>query len=293
MKLGCFKIFSISKDKRLLKINDDGSTFVAGIYDANKYDYETAVKLAEKYNANISVHLGPVYSNINLICLDLDDCILPTGAINEETRKFLDNFETYEYEPSISGFGCHIYLLTKNKWDTSIVKDIKGCKSFELYTKKRHIVTTTFDFKNTPLIIGKYDHFIGNLLTEFKEKEEKKSNTVKKDIINLFEGKVITDDADVRGAILKREPVRDMYALRGLGYKDPKIIELIDASPDSVDQSAHDASLIRKLMYYCLDFDIAWELAQKTNYFKAKDNFHKKKFVSERYKNITKKFLLK
>ena len=69
-----------------------------------------------------------------------------------------------------------------------------------------------------------------------------------------------------------------MHTLRGLGYKDPMIIECIDAVPSMVDQSAHDAKLVRKLMYYCLSFDAAWEMAKKTNYYKAKDTYHKIKF---------------
>ena len=46
----------------------------------------------------------------------------------------------------------HIYILTKLDLETFIVKDMEGCKSFECYTNKRHImifVRCFFQNKNT------------------------------------------------------------------------------------------------------------------------------------------------
>ena len=80
-----------------------------------------------------------------------------------------------------------------------------------------------------------------------------------------------------------------MFTLRGLGYKDANLIQIIDEDPTVVDQSSHDAKLIRKLMYYTLSFDDAWEMAKKTNYYKAKDDYHKKKFDNDRYKENTRR----
>jgi hypothetical protein len=44
-------------------------------------------------------------------------------------------------------------------------------------------------------------------------------------------------------------------------------------------------------MYYTYDFDLAWELAKKTNYYKHKDKKHQDKFNSERYKERTRMFI--
>jgi hypothetical protein len=67
--------------------------------------------------------------------------------------------------------------------------------------------------------------------------------------------------------------------------------EVIDMNPESVDQSAHDAKLIRKLMYYCLSFDAAYNMAKKTNYYQMKDEKHKKKFNNPTYIERTRRFI--
>jgi hypothetical protein len=79
--------------------------------------------------------------------------------------------------------------------------------------------------------------------------------------------------------------------LRGICLKDIQLKELIDCDPSTVDQSAQDAKLVRKLMYYCLSFDAAWQMAMKTNYYQAKDAFHKKKFNNPIYIERTRKFI--
>ena len=107
----------------------------------------------------------------------------------------------------------------------------------------------------------------------------------------MFNGREIKEDTEIYADIYERKPVTDMYTLRGCGFKDSNLIELIDTEPSTVDQSAHDAALIRKLMYYTFSFEAAWELAKKTNYYKHKDEFHQKKFNTERYKERTRKFL--
>lgn len=108
----------------------------------------------------------------------------------------------------------------------------------------------------------------------------------------VFEGVKIEDEESAFIAGLKKQsPVTDMWTLRKCGYKDSNLIEIIDTEPTSVDQSAHDAKLIRKLMYYTYDFDLAWELAKKTNYYKHKDKKHQDKFNSERYKERTRMFI--
>ena len=281
-----YKIFALSKDKRILK--PDHKT-PAGIYDAEKLNYQNACNLAEKKDLRVSVLLGEIINGINLICLDLDDCFLADGKLEPQTETFLKEFKDEEYEVSSSGEGIHVYILTKMNLETFIVKDIVGVKSFECYTNKRHIVTTYFDFENTDLKVGLHDEFLKTLYD--KVREQKKPSLVE-DTKTVFQGKEISGDADVYGAMLGRTPVTDMYTLRGCGYKDQSLIEIIDENPDSVDQSAHDAKLIRKLMYYTLDFDAAWEMAKKTNYYKAKDARHKAKFDTPAYKERTRRFLV-
>lgn len=291
MYLFPYKIFTTSKDKRLLGIKD-GRLGRVGIYDAEKYNLKDATEVAKEREGQVSVLLGKVVGDIRLICLDLDDCFV-NGEMEQLTKEFIKEFDDNEWEVSISGTGIHIYILTKLDLSTFIMKDIEGSKSFECYTNTRHILFTKFDFKNTDLVVGKHDEFIKRL---YKKVEEKRNanNQKTKDVTILFDGKIITDEEQtINSLIAKREPVTDMYTLRRLGYKDPMIIECIDMNPDSVDQSAHDAKLIRKLMYYTLSFDSAWEMAKKTNYYKHKDKKHQDKFNSDSYKERTRRFIMR
>ncbi len=294
MYLYPYKIFTISKNKRLLKPSEPWRTI--GIYDAELFPYSEAEKVATVNDGKVSILLGNIIRDIKLICLDLDDCIdKNTGELESDTKKFLEEFDDSEWEFSSSGTGIHIYILTKKNFETFIVKELEGCKSFECYTNKRHIVTTTFDFINTDLQIGKHDKFIENLYNRVeklrKSKLDKKSSEFINQVKKVFDGKVINTQQDFNSTIYNRKAITDMYTLRGCGFKDPNLIELIDMEPSSVDQSAHDAKLITKLMYYCLSFDAAWEMAKKTNYYKHKDERHQKKFNSEIYKERTRKFI--
>lgn len=288
MYLYPYKIFAISNQKRLYKVEDLSRP--VGIYDATKMNYIDAIHFAQEHDCNVSILLGKVDDKTSLICLDLDDCFTPDGKIEPQTREFLKEFSSEEYEVSSSGEGIHVYILTNLELETFIVKNLEGCKSFECYTNKRHIVTTTFDFENTNLKVGAHDAFIQNL---YDKVNEGKKSTIVEDVKIVFDGKEIDGVADIRGAVYGRTPVKDFYTLRGLCLKDPVLKEVIDMHPDSVDQSAHDARLIRKLMYYTLDFNDAWEMAKKTNYYKDKDNAHKKKFDNPVYKQRTRQFLSK
>ena len=285
-----YKIFALSKNKRLF--NEDDPKRMVGIYDANKYNYDKAKYLAEQNDAKVSVLLGDICLGTKLICLDLDDCFDENGSMDNLTKDFIDVFSDNEWEVSSSGTGIHIYILTKKNFDTFIVKDMQGCKSFECYTSKRHIVTTTFDFFNTDLEIGKHDFFLEELYKEAQKTREASYQSKQAQMIKTtFGGKDIKTREEERGIYLDRTPVTDMFTLRGCGFKDENLISIIDESPDAVDQSAHDAKLIRKLMYYTLSFDSAWEMAKKTNYYKAKDEKHKKKFDNPVYKERTRKFI--
>ena len=292
MRLYPFKIFSLSKNKRLFNKHEPHRTI--GLYDVEKMNYSEAVKQSKFVkDCKVSILLGSVIPKVNLIVLDLDDCFDSEGFLESDTEKFLKEFNVDEWEVSSSGTGIHIYILTKLNLETFIVKDLEGCKSFECYTNKRHIVTTTFDFKNTNLIIGAHDEFITNLYNKVKELRKNNNNYKQETMVKtVFEGVKIEDEKSAFIAGLKKQsPVTDMWTLRKCGYKDSNLIEIIDTEPTSVDQSAHDAKLIRKLMYYTYDFDLAWELAKKTNYYKHKDKKHQDKFNSERYKERTRMFI--
>lgn len=288
MYLYPYKIFALSKNKRLFNANEPNRTI--GIYDVNKMPYNDADSYANRLDCKVSILLGEIVNGIKLICLDLDDCFNSDGTIEKDTKEFLKEFDENEYEVSSSGEGLHIYVLTKMDLETFIVKEMDGCKSFECYTNKRHIVTTTFDFNETDLKVGKHDEFIKKLYDKVQSKRE---STLVQDIKTVFKGDVYKTEQEFNGKIYKRTPVTDMYTLRGLGFKDPAIIEVIDMNPNAVDQSAHDAKLIRKLMYYTLSFDSAVELAMKTNYFKAKDLKHKQKWQSKAYLERTRNFLMR
>lgn len=292
MRLYPFKIFSLSKNKRLFNKHEPHRTI--GLYDVEKMNYSEAVRQSKFVeDCKVSILLGSVIPKINLIVLDLDDCFDSEGFLNFDTEKFLEEFNTDEWEVSSSGTGIHIYILTKLNLETFIVKNLEGCKSFECYTNKRHIVTTTFDFKNTNLIIGAHDEFITNLYNKVKELRKNDNKYSQETMVKtVFEGVKIEDEESAFVAGLKKQsPVTDMWTLRKCGYKDSNLIEIIDTEPTSVDQSAHDAKLIRKLMYYTYDFDLAWELAKKTNYYKHKDKKHQDKFNSARYKERTRTFV--
>ena len=292
MRLYPFKIFSLSKNKRLFNKHEPHRTI--GLYDVEKMNYSEAVRQSKFVkDCKVSILLGSVIPKVNLIVLDLDDCFDSEGLLESDTEKFLKEFNVDEWEVSSSGTGIHIYILTKLDLETFIVKDLEGCKSFECYTNKRHIVTTTFDFKNTNLVIGAHDEFITNLYNKVKELRKNNNNYKQETMVKtVFEGVKIEDEKSAFIAGLKKQsPVTDMWTLRKCGYKDSNLIEIIDTEPTSVDQSAHDAKLIRKLMYYTYDFDLAWELAKKTNYYKHKDKKHQDKFNSERYKERTRMFI--
>lgn len=285
-----YKIFALSKNKRLF--NEDNPRRMVGIYDVNRYKYIDAIDLAKENDAKVSVLLGEICLGTKLICLDLDDCFDKEGNIEPETKDFLGPFDEKEWEVSSSGTGIHIYILTKKNFETFIVKDMQGCKSFECYTNKRHIVTTTFDFENTNLEVGKHDFYLEELYNEAqKVRNSKQENNTKQIIKTAFDGKEIKTKEEERGILLGRTPVTDMFTLRGCGFKDTELIKIIDENPEAVDQSAWDAKLIRKLMYYTLSFDTAWQMAMKTNYYKAKDERHKKKFNDATYIERTRKFI--
>ena len=291
MYLYPYKIFTISKDKRIIKKSPNGLKAV-GIYDADKLNYKEACAQAEGIKGSVSILLGEFIGGIKLICLDLDDCFLDNGTIEPKTRELLKEFSPEEYEVSSSGTGMHIYILTKMDLSTFIVKEMEGAKSFECYTNKRHIVTTYFDFNNTNLQVGKHDEFLQELYKK-AESTKKPNEDLIQNVKVVFDGTEVSTKADIRGKMYGRTPCPDMFTLRSRGYKDPELINIIDENPENVDQSAHDAKLIRKLMFYTLnDFDEAWEFAKKTNYYKAKDKRHKDKFDNPTYKERTKNFIL-
>ena len=284
------RIFTVSKGKRLI---DPESRKLVGIYDAKKFNYHLACTIAENNDYAVSVLLGEIgQTGIRLIVLDLDDCYDQEGNLEKDTEEFLKEFSEEEYETSSSGTGIHIYILTKLDLETFIVKNMEGCKSFECYTNTRHIVTTLFDFENTNLLIGKHDKFLKDLYDKANEARGlNEPSRFEKDVVNIFKGERINSEEELRGKMLGRTPVTDMFTLRKIGFKDPMIISVIDENPDAVDQSTHDAKLIRKLMYYTLSFDSAWEMAKKTNYYKAKDEKHKKKFDDVKYKERTRNLI--
>lgn len=291
MYLYPFKIFTISKSKKLFKLSEPSRTI--GIYDADVFNYKQAERAkCVAIGSSISVLLGKLTPTVSLIVLDLDDCF-KDGEIEDQTKAFLEEFDDSEWEVSSSGTGIHIYILTTLDLGTFIVKDLEGCKSFECYTNKRHIVTTTFDFYNTNLKVDKHNDFIQKLYQRVqKHKAQKEELSQKTMVKDTFQGVEIRSDSEAFAAGIRKEsPVTDMFTLRKCGYKDSNLIEIIDMEPSCVDQSAHDAKLIRKLMYYTFSFDAAWELAKKTNYYKHKDKFHQTKFNSDRYKERTRMFI--
>lgn len=294
MYLYPFKIFCLSKNKRLFKVSEPNRT--VGIYDVDKFNYEQAVCAAsEVQDAKVSILLGEIAKDLHLITLDLDDCYLENGEMEEQTKSFLKEFNETEWEVSSSETGIHIYILTRERFETFIVKELEGCKSFECYTNKRHIVTTTFDFYNTNLKIGIHDEFIKGLykrVKEIREQKQPEQYSQKSIVKNVFQGTEIRSESEAFAAAIRKEsPVTDMFTLRKCGFKDSNLIEIIDMEPSCVDQSAHDAKLIRKLMYYTFSFDGAWELAKKTNYYKHKDKKHQDKFNSDKYKERTRLFI--
>lgn len=284
-----FKIFALSKNKRLINVDEPQRT--VGIYDVMKYNYHDAKELSEcgVSNCKVSILLGNLFKDVNLICLDLDDCFNEDGTMTQDTQDLLFEFKKEEWEVSSSGTGIHVYILTRRNFETFIVKEMIGCKSFECYTNKRHIVTTTFDFEHTNLQIGAHDEYLEAIYSEAKRLRERSAQTEM--VKTVFAGKEIKTEQDLNSALYDRQPVDSIYTIRGLCLKDTALKDIIDCNPESVDQSAHDAKLIRKLMYYCLSFDAAYEMAKKTNYYQMKDEKHKKKFNNPTYVERTRRFI--
>lgn len=289
MYLYPFKIFSPSKDKRLISERK----VPLSIYNPIKLNYKDAIKLAESLDCTVSILLGELTSGVYLICLDLDDCFDDKGELEPATKDFLKEFNESEWEISTSGTGIHIYILTRLKFDTFIVKDMEGSKSFECYTNTRHIVTTLFDFEHTNLKIGVHDEFLTKMqekVTEIKNQSRTIQNQIN-DIINVFDGEIITTTAQVNGKVFKRTPIDTFSKIQEIAQKDISLKDAIEMSPDATDQSVHDAKLVRKLMYYTLSFESAWEMAKNTNYYLMKDKKHKEKFDNPRYIERTKRFI--
>lgn len=306
MYLYPYKIFSIAKKVWDPKANQgkgkwikyliskDNYNKILGIYSCDKFNLKGAIQVTERITSSyVSVLLGEIKPGVYLNVLDLDDCKTYDGEdLEPETKELLKEFNDNEWEWSQSGNGIHIYILTRKKYKTSIVKDIVGCKSFEWYADKRFILAQDFDFENTDLVIGKHDKFLDNILKKCEEKKNEVKPSTANEVKSMFEGKIINDEEQLFNSLItKRTPVEDMFTLRGCGYKDSTLIEIIDTDPSTVDQSQHDAKLLRKLMYYTLSFESAYNMAKKTNYYKAKDNKHKKKFDDPSYIERTRQFI--
>ena len=126
-----------------------------------------------------------------------------------------------------------------------------------------------------------------------EEKKESERKVSQADLAKkVFGGKIITDMEQFQNSIMAgRTPVESMDVLRKCCLKDDTLKELIDANAGSVDQSQHDARLLKKLMYYTLSFESAYIMAQKTNYYKSKDAKHIKKFQDPGYIERTRNFI--
>lgn len=302
-----YKIFSTSRNKRLYT---GDKIALHNIYDCDRLNYKDAQRavtnknrrLANRDNGSfsISVLLGEVRPGIYLNCLDLDGCRNDDGSLTQPAKDLLEYFNEDEWEYSSSGTGGHIFILTSKEYEPFTMDEYFGegaHKDLEFFPRKKHIVTTTFDFLNTNLELNAHNDLIEALMDEKREQEELRritsSGAFKNDILSMFEGQMDNTEAKARGALLGREPITDMYTLRRCGYKDEKLIELIDADPSSVDQSAHDCALIAKLLYYTLSSEDAWNLATKTNYYQHKDEKHKKKFHNELYRQRTNDYIAK
>lgn len=299
-----YKIFTTAKKKALFKESEPWRKI--GIYTYDKYNFNQAKLATERIeDSNIAVLLEPLSQGVKLMCIDMDHCYNEDGTIRPEAKDFLSFFDENEYEKSQSGDGFHIFILTTKdfvsfKMSTNDSKrnythnETMGCDSWEFWAGLKYIVTTTFDFENTNIKVGKHDDLIESLYQmKLQKDEEVNKSSFAKDVMEVFEGKIDNTEAKVKGIILGREPVTDMYKLRGCANSDDKLRNLIDANASSVDQSSHDAALIAKLLYYTLSYEGAWELAKKTNYYKSKDEYHKKKFDKDDYRKRTNSFIQK
>lgn len=292
MYLYPYKIFALSRNKVLR--NADTPNWKRGIYDVERMNYNNAMLAKENIDDSyISVLLGEVRPGVYLNCLDLDGYKDSNGELTEPAKDLLKNIPKNEIEESFSGKGGHIYFLTKKQYKTFKLKKYFSDdehSDLEMYSDLRHIVSTTIDFNEIDLQIGKYDDLIDNLYQQYLDSQPK--NNFVEDVKTVFSGKVIKDMGQLQNSFLAgRTPVEDMRTLRGCGYKDTKLIELIDAEPSTVNQSDHDASLLKKLAYYTLSFESAYEMAKKTNYYQHKDERHKKKFNDPSYIERTRRFL--
>ena len=300
-----YKIFTTAKNKALYKESEPWRKI--GIYTYDKYNYNEARLATERIeDSNIAVLLETLYANVKLMCIDMDHCY-DNGVIRPEARDFLSFFDKDDYEQSQSGDGFHIFILTTKDFKSFkmalndskrnfTLQETMGCDSWEFWAELKYIVTTTFDFEDKNFKIGKYDDLIEGLyqfkLEKDKEVEKKQAHSdFTNSVLTVFEGQIDNDESKARAVILGREPVTDMYKLRGCANKDDKLRNLIDANASTVDQSSHDAALIAKLLYYTLSYEGAWNLATKTNYYQGKDEYHKKKFNRLDYRERTNNFI--
>ena len=94
-----YKIFSLSKGKRLIKKKKKK---LVGVHDAYRNNYDCCSRIAAFNDYAVSVLLGLVNKDTRLICLDLDNCYNSDGELEPLTKELLKEFKDEEWETSSS-----------------------------------------------------------------------------------------------------------------------------------------------------------------------------------------------
>lgn len=218
------KIFCLSKDK----IQRDENLNVISIHTVPRYDYVTALALADKKGCDISILCGEINNELTMSVIDIDDVATDGKFNNKNTKKFIQDSgllgSMAEFSKSKTGLHIFVPLYNKDVKDSFRTSKLDWTKSFEYYTKERQVVIGGFNFNKTlPISHSKTIEFIESLRPE-------------------------PVSIDIRQPI--NSDVKKVNDIINICRVDPKLNELWYANPDNVDQSSNDLALMTKLCYY-------------------------------------------
>lgn len=129
---------------------------------ASSTDPETWTRYADAARSTTGAGLGFVLDGDGVVCLDLDHCLTPDGAVAGWAQNILDAAGPTWVEISTGGDGLHVWGLGKLPHGRRIPLD--GGGAVELYGTGRYIAVTGRTFGGTPQRLGDLGPLIRELL---------------------------------------------------------------------------------------------------------------------------------
>lgn len=129
---------------------------------ASVTDPATWTRYAAANRSSIGAGLGFVLDGDGVVCVDLDHCLTPDGALLPWAQPIVDAAGPTWIERSVGGDGLHIWGLGELPLGRRIRLDGGGVA--ELYGTGRYIAVTGETFGGTPRRLGPLDELIDELL---------------------------------------------------------------------------------------------------------------------------------